>query len=87
MNALAALPSVPNFKFTAKTSESVLERTGSRPTATERWNTVKKVVVSEESGIKTPESGQEHVESPPKMNDRQIKDVNKKTSIEEHGRE
>ena len=87
MNVLAALPSIPNFKFTAKTSESVLERTGSRPTATERWNTVKKVVVSEKSGIKTSKSEQEHVESPPKMNDKQIKNVNKKTSTKEHGKE
>ena len=64
IDALAALPSVPNFNFTAKTSESVLERTGTRPTASERWNTIKNIVVSEE-----------------------IKDVNKKTSIKEHGRE
>ena len=75
MNALAALPSVPGFTFTAKTSEGVLEQTGSRPTASERWSTVKKVVLSEKSNTKTLESDQEYVEAPPKKNDVQEKDV------------
>ena len=79
-NTLAALPSVPGFTFTAKTSESVLEQTGSRPTASERWSTVKKVVLSEKSNTKTLESDQEHVEAPPKKNDEQKKDVSKESS-------
>ena len=53
MNTLNALPSVPGFTFTAKISESVLKQTGTRPTASERWSTVKKVVLSEKSITKT----------------------------------